>query len=112
MDEGRTLITPATGHMPVYNYIPNRGYGKVLCVADDSLPHTTPLVDEDERVKDDNEDYDDLFEEEELEEQMEDIDWDTSANDLTKSYNRQRSLHSTAATTPRTNPQKPTANTR
>lgn len=78
---------------------------------------SAPAADED----DDDEIYDDddIYDEDDA---AEDMDWDASATDLTKSYNRQRQLHGGAQANtggsggggvllPRSNQQKPTANT-
>ena len=52
-----------------------------------------------------DETYDDLFEDED-EEYFQDIEYDPSAGDLTKSYNRQRKLNDQSATAPRNKPSK------
>jgi RIO kinase 1 len=112
MAEQHTLDSPAAAQVPTHNYIPNRGYGRVQLSTEDAPPQTTPPPDEQDPAEED-ENYDDLFEEEDQDDQIDDMDWDGSTgNDLTKSYNRQRALHSNTSQQPRINPQKPTANTK
>lgn len=110
MAEEHILSSPAAAQMPTHNYVPNHGYERTPPATDGAPPQNTPPRNDEDQI-DGDESYDDLFEEEDEEEALDDLDWDTSANDLTKSYNRQRALHSTTATAPRINPQKPTANT-
>jgi RIO kinase 1 len=100
--------TPAEGQTPTHMYIPNQGYAP-----SPDAPPQGPTSGENTEYAADNEDetYDDLFEDDE-EEYVEDMDYDPSAGDLTKSYNRQRKLNDQNATAPRINPQKPAANTR
>ncbi|PSS12634.1 hypothetical protein M430DRAFT_126332 [Amorphotheca resinae ATCC 22711] len=105
------IAAPAAGQVPTHTYIPNQGYQNPAPFQD--APPQTPTSGENTEYAADNEDetYDDLFEEED-EEYFEDIEYDGSAGDLTKSYNRQRKLNDQNATAPRINPQKPAANTR
>ncbi|KAK3935140.1 putative serine threonine-protein kinase [Diplogelasinospora grovesii] len=106
-----TTASAAAPHQPPYVYNANQGYQPTETIPA-GLANTTPrnaeLIDEDE------EDVEDIFDEDdELDEQ----DWDADATDLTKSYNRQRQLHGLNSQTdgpaavPRSNAQKPTANT-
>jgi RIO kinase 1 len=111
MAKEHTLSSPAAAQIPTHNYLPNHGYERVPPTVGGAPQQNTPPRNDGDQI-DGDESYDDLFEEEDQEEELDDLDWDTSANDLTKSYNRQRALHSTTATAPRINPQKPTANTR
>lgn len=104
MEEQITISSPAAAQVPTHKYIPNHGYETALSNAD-APPHPTSTA---EQI-DEDETYDDIFEDDE--EEMDDLEWDTTGNDLTKSYNRQRALHSTQSA-PRINPQKPAANTR
>jgi RIO kinase 1 len=99
--------TPAEGHAPTHTYIPNHGYA-----SSQDAPPQGPTSGENTEYAADNEDetYDDLFEDDD-EEYFQDMEYDPSAGDLTKSYNRQRKLNDQDATAPRINPQKPAANT-
>jgi RIO kinase 1 len=108
MEDQSTTSSPAAAQVPTHKYIPNHGYSTVPTHAEDAPPHPTS-TDQDEQI-DEDETYDDIFEDEE--EEMDDLEWDTTGNDLTKSYNRQRALHSTTQSAPRINPQKPAPNTR
>jgi RIO kinase 1 len=100
----------ADGQAPVAEYVANQGYAATPLLPGDAPPQSenanttvTP-----EELEEDN-DYDDLFEEDE--ETLDDLDWDPSANDLTKSYNRQKAIHSNTAEKPRINSQaKPMVN--
>lgn len=104
----------AEGQLPTHRYIPNQGY-----VTPDEPDIETGGVSvqqpQQSGVDEEEEDYDDLFEEDEFDE--EDF---TSSNpaDFTKSYNRQRKLQDVSSdpiasrtSYPKANPQKPTANT-
>jgi RIO kinase 1 len=107
MEDISTTNSPAAAQAPTHKYIPNHGY-VTTSTAEAAPPHTTSTAQEAEI--DDDETYDDIFEDDE--EDMDGLEWDTTGNDLTKSYNRQRALHSSTQTAPRINPQKPVANTR
>lgn len=103
-DQPISASDPAAAHAPAYSYVPNKGYEP----NGNDVPQTPAGF---EYTADDEEDnYEDIFEEED-EEYAEDIDYDGTTGDLTKSYNRQRKLNDQSATTPRTNSQKPAANT-
>lgn len=103
--------SPAEAQMPTHTYIQNQGYENVLTNSEDTPPQTTSAaeISEDD---DDGDDYDDIFEEDDGE--LDGLDWDATQSDLTKSYNRQRALHSTNpnTTAPKINSQKPAANTK
>jgi RIO kinase 1 len=102
---------PAAGQAPTHAYIPNQGY-ETSASSTQEAPLESPTSAENiTEYAADNEDdaYDDLFDEEE--EYFEDMDYDPSSGDLTKSYNRQRKLNDHNATALRINPQKPSANT-
>lgn len=106
-DSATTPVSaPAAAQVPTHTYVPNHGYATSTTSQD--APPPTPTG----GYAADNEDetYDDLFEEED-EEFFDDIDYDPSSGDLTKSYNRQRKLNDPNATVPRVNSQKPIANT-
>lgn len=111
MAEQSTYInSPVVGQAPTHTYIPNHGY-ESSAVSSQDTPLQTPTSGENTEYAADNEDeIDDLFEEED-EEYFEDLDYNPTSGDLTKSYNRQRKLNDQSATLPRINPQKPAANT-
>ncbi|CZT53217.1 probable extragenic suppressor of the bimD6 mutation [Rhynchosporium secalis] len=99
---------PAAAHDPTHTYVPNHGYATSTTSTCQDVPQTPTggyAADNEDEV------YDDLFEEED-EEFFDDIEYDPTSGDLTKSYNRQRKLNDPNATTPRANVQKPVANTR
>ena len=110
---------PAAGHAPTHEFIPGQGYASDSVAADfngrASEPQQTPQVDAEDTNQDevDDEDYDDIFAGDELDEE----DFASyNPSDYTKSYNRQRKIQETDANAsklalPKTNPQKPTANT-
>ncbi|KAG4432390.1 hypothetical protein IFR05_012119 [Cadophora sp. M221] len=98
--------TPAAAQVPTHTYVPNHGYATSTTSQD--APPQTPTGGY--AADNENEVYDDLFEEED-EEFFDDIEYDPTSGDLTKSYNRQRKLNDPTATAPRANSQKPVANT-
>lgn len=100
--------TPAAGHVPTHTYIPNQGY-----TSSQDAPPQAQTSGENTEYAADNEDemYDDLFEDED-EEYFQDMQYDPSTGDVTKSYNRQRKLHDQNAAAPRINPQKPAVNSK
>ncbi|CCU82134.1 Serine/threonine-protein kinase RIO1 [Blumeria hordei DH14] len=69
-----------------------------------------PTILQNEAIQCDDSDFSDLYEESE-EEFFDAADYDTSSKDLTKSFNRHRNLTQRVNTAPRTNPQRPAANT-
>ena len=106
----------ADGQAPTHEYIADKGYvnehqdenGGVRLP--ESQSHQV-----DHGVNDQEDDFDDIFEEDDCDE--EDL-MSSNPTDLTKSYNRQRRLHEavadkhvSASQYPKTNPQRPTANT-
>lgn len=100
--------TPADGQAPTHAYTPNHGYEATPLNAEDAPPQAQNNGEEptDEYYQD--EEYDDIFEEDE--ETLDDLDWDPNSSDLTKSYNRQKQLHSNTAQLPKQNSQaKPVA---
>ncbi|KAF7931797.1 uncharacterized protein EAE98_004533 [Botrytis deweyae] len=106
-----TPVSAAAGQEPSHTYIPNQGYAHP---ATSDAPPMTPTSGENTEYAADNEDdaYDDLFDEED-DGYVDDVDYDPSSGDLTKSYNRQRKLNDATATgAPRINPQRPAANTK
>ncbi|KAI9731249.1 MAG: protein kinase rio1 [Claussenomyces sp. TS43310] len=107
------LPGPADAQVPSHTYHPNRGYEAPAVDPEDTpLSDSSPENPESSATAND-EDYNDIFDDDDGDEGLDDIDWDPTSNDLTKSYNRQRALHSTNSSAPRQNSQqKPTANTR
>ena len=101
---------PADGQAPTHTYVPNQGYENIAPLSQDAPPQTPTSGENTEYAADNEDSIDDLFEEED-EEYFDDIDFDPSSGDLTKSYNRQRKLNDHNATVPRINPQRPAANT-
>ena len=111
------LEDPAAGLSPIHHFVPGQGYinggdieGTNARDAETKTPYTLR-----EEEQDDDDDYDDIF----AGEDMEDEDY-ASYNplDFTKTYNRRRRLNELSSdpnapqsTFPKTNPQKPTANT-
>lgn len=107
-------------HAPTHRYVPGQGYA--LADGGMALPSSNPTQPE-EIQEDEEEDYDDLFDEEE-EMDAEDL-MSSNPADLTKSYNRQRRLNDAATDSnmpssqyPKSNPQRggdgkhrPSANT-
>ncbi|KAL2753013.1 hypothetical protein ACRALDRAFT_1045005 [Sodiomyces alcalophilus JCM 7366] len=98
--------SPSAPHEPPYAYTPNQGYESTQ-----DSPSEVQHIGEYTADPNEDGDMDDIFDEEDI---MDD-DWDVESGDLTKSYNRQRMVHnaneSSASAAPRSNPQKPTANT-
>ena len=101
----RETPAPAEAHAPTHTYIPNRGY-QTSNTSQDAPPQTPTGY----AADNEGETYDDLFEDDD-EEYFDDMEFNGTSGDLTKSYNRQRKLNDQSATAPRINPQKPTANT-
>ncbi|MCJ1232953.1 protein kinase rio1 [Varicellaria rhodocarpa] len=103
------------GHEPPFTYLPNRGYvdTPIGGMGNNVSPPCEPSNEGAE--EDFEEDYDDILAGDDLDEE----DYASyNASDFTKSYNRQRRLqeygsdsNATKASAPKTNPQKPTANT-
>ncbi|KAL8643424.1 MAG: hypothetical protein Q9226_008387 [Calogaya cf. arnoldii] len=101
---------PTRGHHPTHTFIPGQGY------TNDELPEQETIPDGPQSnlaEEDLSEDYDDIFAGDEL---QEDDYASHNPNDFTKLYNRQRRIHeagpnASTASLPKTNPQKPTANT-
>lgn len=97
----------AAGQVPSHAYVPNQGY-EVTPLNSEDVPARAPatLEGQEEEFEEDQT-YDDIFSDDE--EELDDLDWDPNSADLTKSYNRQRQLHSNTAHLPKTNSQaKPT----
>ncbi|RFU31108.1 hypothetical protein B7463_g5249, partial [Scytalidium lignicola] len=106
------LSSPAAGQAPTHTYIPHHGY-KTPATTFQNAPQAEGSGENTEYAADnEDETYDDLFDDDE--EYFDELDYDASSGDLTKSYNRQRKLleNTDLSTAPRINPQKPSANTR
>ncbi|KAK7530423.1 extragenic suppressor of the bimD6 mutation [Phyllosticta citricarpa] len=111
--------SPAAPNEPAYDYVPNHGYERLDGGVSLSGTHTANAANEAPRNEySDGEDYDDIFDEATDEEADDDFAADAlgtgNPNDYTKSYNRQRKLHDPSVPElqkPKTNPQKPSANT-
>lgn len=95
----------AAGVTAPYTYTTNRGYDMPTSTSESTLLPNSELEGEEEE-EEEEETYDDIFEDD-----LDDHDWDPSGGDLTKSYNRQRRILDTNQSAPKTNSQKPSANT-
>ena len=99
-------------HQPPYVYDANQGYQASEPVPTELTQITPPNLTE---PLDDDQDLDDVFDTDD--ELLEEDNWDPDSADLTKSYNRQRQIHGLnsqaggPAAVPRSNAQKPKANT-
>ncbi|KAK0717471.1 atypical/RIO/RIO1 protein kinase [Lasiosphaeria miniovina] len=108
-----TPVTEPSGpHQPPYIYDALQGYQRTEAVPAELA---NPALQNAQLVVDDDEDLEGVFD---SDIEVEDDGWDPDSADLTKSYNRQRQLHGLnsqsnggAALLPRSNAQKPTANT-
>ncbi|KAK0373046.1 RIO1 family protein [Colletotrichum limetticola] len=97
--------SPAAPHEPPYTYRPNQGYEQTEDIPAElrTVPHDATGQEEDD------DDLEDVFGEDE---EIDDEDWTADSGDLTKSYNRQRMFNSNDNAVPRSNVQRPTANTK
>lgn len=111
-DNSNTIVSSAIadGQSPSHTYVPNHGY-ETPTTAQNAPPQTPTSGENTEYAADNEDEIDDLFDDED-EEYYDDADYDPSSGDLTKSYNRQRRLNDENSTMPRTNTQRPAANTR
>ncbi|CAH0052588.1 unnamed protein product [Clonostachys solani] len=103
-EETAPAAAPAAPHQPPFTYTANNGYEQPSSDVQDVLrmPRGAPAP------ADEDEDLDDIFDD-----NADDVDeneWGNETGDFTKSYNRQRQLNDSGAA-PRSNQQKPTANT-
>ncbi|KAG5921699.1 hypothetical protein E4U42_005732 [Claviceps africana] len=107
--------SPAAPHEPPFTYTTNQGYAEPaheISSQDGTARHASHDPQAFHQDDDDN-DLDDIFQDEE-EDDVDEEEWAADARDLTKTFNRQRQLHDNAhggAALPRSNLQKPTANT-
>ena len=107
---------PAAGQAPVYEFVPGQGYIKNDAVNElSSKPEQTRFESGEnaDQGEEEDEDYEDIFAGDELDD--EDL-ASQNPSDFTKSYNRQRKIQEAdpnlpKSALPKTNPQKPTANT-
>ena len=115
-----TYRDPAAGHAPSYEFIPGQGY---VIPTEENLQGqegNSELASREDRVEqgyydEHEEEYDDILADDDLDEE----DYASyNPTDFTKTYNRQRRIQEVSSepdapksTLPRTNPQKPTANT-
>lgn len=92
----------ATAHEPPHVYKANEGYDASV---HQEIPSTLHSSNTQEYVEEDEDDYDEIFhsDDEAL--------GDDDVGNLTKNYNRQRQLNDGGAALPKSNQQKPTANT-
>lgn len=103
-----TAASPAAPHEPPYTYTANNGYQQTDDVPPEvRMPRGAPPPED----RNDDDDLDDIFDDGDADD--ENTEWNEQTGDLTKSYNRQRQANAGDATAalPRSNQQKPTANT-
>ena len=107
---------PADGQVPTYEFVQGQGYISNDAVNDHSLKPEQTRYESGENAdqgEEEDEDYEDIFAGDELDD--EDL-ASQNPSDFTKSYNRQRKIQEAdpnmpKSALPKTNPQKPTANT-
>ena len=107
---------PAAGQAPTYEFVPGQGYINNDAINDYSFKPEQTRYESGENAdqgEEEDEDYEDIFAGDELDD--EDL-ASQNPSDFTKSYNRQRKIQEADPNTPKsalpkTNPQKPTANT-
>ncbi|KAL8645672.1 MAG: hypothetical protein Q9210_006577 [Variospora velana] len=107
-----TFGDPAEGHAPTHTFVPGQGYLNEQSNTSNQIPQDLTNNADEEYL---DEDYDDIFAGDELD----DEDYASyNSTDFTKTYNRQRRIQEVSAnpnapksSLPKTNPQKPTANT-
>jgi len=111
MASPQTDDTVQTGpHQPPYPYSENHGYQPTEPIPPELANSASPNAE----LANDDDFLDDVFD---SADELDDDGWDPESADLTKSYNRQRQLHGLnsqadgPAAVPRSNAQKPTANT-
>lgn len=100
----------AAGQQPSHTYIPNQGYA----LPRDAYHHKSDTLVDDEE----DEEYSDIFNEDdaedddEINDDLDAIDWNPNSSNLTKSYNRQKAIHSNVPNVKQNSQQKPVANTK
>jgi RIO kinase 1 len=99
--------SPAAPHQPPFTYTANQGYEQTQEVPPEVRMHRGAPPPQD----DNDEDLDDILGDDDFD--VDEEEWDVDGGDLTKSYNRQRQIQDGAGgvALPRSNQQKPTANT-
>lgn len=97
--------TPAAGQAPTHTYVPNQGYEPSDPAS--APPHTASGENTEYAADNEEDSIDDLFEEED-EEYFDDMDYDPTSGDLTKTYNRQRKANEQSSIV-KTNVQRPQA---
>ncbi|EFY87607.1 Serine/threonine-protein kinase rio1 [Metarhizium acridum] len=105
-----STASAAAPHEPPFTYTANNGYVEPSQAVPPEVRMPRGAPHPEEYNEDDDNDFDDIFEDDDLDEE----EWSGDARDLTKNYNRQRQLQDNtngAAAAPRSNQQKPTANT-
>ncbi|KAG8428683.1 Serine/threonine-protein kinase rio1 [Metarhizium acridum] len=106
-----STASAAAPHEPPFTYTANNGYVEPSQAVPPEVRMPRGAPHPEEYNEDDDNDFDDIFEDDDLDEE----EWSGDARDLTKNYNRQRQLqdntNGAAAAAPRSNQQKPTANT-
>ncbi|KAK1977585.1 RIO1 family protein [Colletotrichum cereale] len=100
--------SPAAPHEPPYTYRPNQGYEQTEPIPDELRTVANDVSAPDDDAEDDG-DLEDIFGEDE---EIDDEEWSADSGNLTKSYNRQRMFNSNDAALPRSNAQRPAANTK
>ncbi|KAJ6446736.1 serine/threonine-protein kinase RIO1 [Purpureocillium lavendulum] len=100
--------SPAAPHQPPFTYTANQGYEQTQEVPPEVRMHRG-APHPDQHNDDDDDELDDIFDDSDVAEEEEE--WSGEAGDLTKTYNRQRQLNDGNAAAPRSNQQKPKANT-
>ncbi|KAI4246322.1 MAG: hypothetical protein L6R40_001990 [Gallowayella cf. fulva] len=103
-------VDPTKEHAPTHHFIPGQGYTNDRHNSEISYTREPTLAPDEGDM---SEDYEDIFAGDDL---QEDDYASYNANDYTKSYNRQRRIqeadpNAPKSALPKTNPQKPTANT-
>ncbi|KAH7162121.1 RIO1 family-domain-containing protein [Dactylonectria estremocensis] len=105
-----STASPAAPHQPPYTYTANQGYEQTPSDIPAELRTQRGAEAGDDQAQDEA-DFDDIFQDDA---DLDDEEWAADSGDLTKSYNRQRQLQGGddgVALLPRSNQQKPTANT-
>ncbi|KAL6867035.1 RIO1 family domain-containing protein [Trichoderma novae-zelandiae] len=109
MDAQGVAASPAAPHQPPYQYTPNQGYEQTEQVPRELQRQQGdgPPAPVQDAAADEDDDYlEDIFDDDD----DDDEEW-AADGDLTKTYNRQRQLTDGGAALPRSNQQKPKANT-
>lgn len=101
--EDSSTVSPAAPHEPPYAYTANQGYQQT-----EEVPRELQASREVPQPEEDDDDFDDIFDEDD---DVDDEEWGADGGNLTKSFNRQRQLNDNDGALPRSNQQKPTANT-